>query len=82
MKTQIESTVKWINNEDVARTFNNILDACIYSPNEEALRKNMKPFQDSIHFAYGFGSNHMWVKQRRMGNDQELYNERTLFVEF
>ena len=82
MKTQIESPLKIVagQSEAILHDFNNILSACLYSENKGALRENMKPFQDSIHFGYGFGAGHMWVKQHYLYT-RELHTDRLLFVE-
>lgn len=84
MKTQIESTIRWATNPEVTVEFNHLIDVCIYSPSEEILKREMERFKNEYlnYFTHGFGSNHMWVKQRMMGDRNKLYNERILFVEF
>jgi len=82
MKTQIESTIRWIHNDIAIHIFNEILEACIISSSEDELRERIKAHDKSRYFAYGFGHNHMWVKQRKMSDASKLYNERLLFVEF
>ena len=85
MKTLIEHPLSVpldpIKAMDLLKEFNNILDVCIYCQDETALRYNMRPFQDSINFAYGFGGHHMWVKQRYAYNPGTIKDDRLLFVE-
>lgn len=82
MKTQIESPLKTIagQSEAILHDFNSILSACLYSKDRDSLYANMKPFQDSIHFGFGFSAGHMWVKQRYLYT-RELHTDRLLFVE-
>lgn len=61
-----------------------VLNAIIDSNNEQELRNNMNEIEErynswkgdfSMFFEYGFGSNHMWVKEKDS-------KERLIFVEF
>ena len=78
-------------NETMLSTFNMILQAITTSPSREQLESDMKfKFNNPItlrYFNYGFGSNHMWLKQRslrRPNNDEVMVNpdERILIVKF
>lgn len=79
MKATIESNFNF--NFYSIRIFAEILNAITTSKNEAELRKEMKRIKDSFlmsfssYFDYGFGSNHMWVREAGK-------KERLIFVEF
>ena len=34
------------------------------------------------YFCAGFGSHHLWIKQRKLKNSSELFKDRLIFVDF
>lgn len=91
MKATVESSVKYnwdINTEEMnplmtkqLNLFNLILMVVESAQNEMQLRGSMDVITDelNIHFAFGFGANHMWVKQVLNG---VVLKDRLLIVEF
>jgi len=79
MKTQIENSLilKENDNEEMLIAFNEIIQTCTLANNQEELRRMLKgkSFYIDRYFHYGFGANHMWVKQN-------LYDDRILIVQF
>jgi hypothetical protein len=78
-------------NDTMLSTFNVILQKITTSPSREQLESDMKIlFNNAItqrYFNYGFGSNHMWLKQRSLNtptNPEVRVNteDRILIVEF
>lgn len=62
---------------DSVLEFNRILEVITKSENEEQLRSRMT-LDNYIHFKFGFGSHHMWVKQFVNGETKQ----QVIFVEF
>jgi len=60
---------------------NEIIITCVYSQSLSDLKINMKPFQYSVKFGYGFGKNHMWVKERYSHSPSTLKEETLLLIE-
>lgn len=91
MKAIIENSVIFMNdderNHNMLTSFNYILQAITTAKTEEDLRNNMDnviPYQYSRYFNWGYGSNHMWVHQKKVPSDGVVIDEtqRILIVEF
>lgn len=57
--------------------FNRLLTLICNSKNEEELRRNFRLEPNSDYFLFGFGSNHMWMKQIIDGEPRQ----QVLFVD-
>lgn len=81
MKAIIENSVKlWADPStkiDQIEELNEIIDCIVSSPKEDFLRYKISKLFFK-HFAIGFGSSHMWVKQV-IRNEVK---QQVLFVEF
>ena len=79
MKAIIETYLLFTHKDNnILIAFNEILTTITLSRTENQLRGSMETISEYInkYFIYGFGSNHMWVKQK------ENPDERLIIVEF
>ena len=57
----------------------------LYADSEEALRQIVADFVDKHnlerYFVYGYGSHHLWLKQRKITNPEMTFEYRVLIVE-
>lgn len=85
MNVTIESMIDTCNN-DTLLSFAQLIHIGIHCTNETELRDTVKslPYISFAHhyFAWGFGSKHFWVKQRKTPKSTELNDNRILIVTF
>lgn len=85
MNVTIESMIDTCNN-DTLLSFAQLIHIGIHCTNETELRDTVKslPYISFAHhyFAWGFGSNHFWVKQRKTPKSIELKDNRILIITF
>ena len=58
----------------------------LYADSEETLRQIVADFADKYdldrYFVYGYGSHHLWLKQREITNPDITFEYRILIVEY
>ena len=58
----------------------------LYADSEETLRQIVADFADRYeldrYFVYGFGKHHFWVKQRKVSDPEQTFEQRMIFVKF
>ena len=91
MKAIIENSLIFMEdnerNHNMLIIFTYILHIITKSLTEDEIRKNMVniiPYPSNRYFKWGFGSNHMWLHQKRVTSDTAIIDEtkRILIVEF
>lgn len=86
MKTvEIENTVQ-IYNEATAVAYAQIINTIVWCNTRDELHERMNTIKQiltvHLHFEWGFGANHFWLKQRKELRSEELLDERILIVTF
>ena len=87
---QNEYYVLYSSYDNTKTILNDIFNAILYitcdSKTESELRSGMKLIEEQYkdyfghYFAYGFGSNHMWVKQ--LTNEGKTIEDNMIYIEF
>ena len=58
----------------------------LYADSEATLRQIVADFNDKYdldrYFVYGYGSHHLWLKQRKITDPQKVFDYRNLIVNF
>lgn len=86
MKTiELESIVQ-IFNAETAMAYAQIINIVTSCQTQEGLSDTMAMLPQittaHLHFGWGFGASHFWLKQRKERNSPELFNDRVLIVKF
>ena len=71
---------------DIAKIIIEFVNHILYADNEETLRQIVADFADKYdldrYFVYGYGSHHLWLKQRKITNHEKVFAYRILIVEY
>ena len=82
---EIESTVQ-IYNEATAVAYAQIINTIVWCQTSEELHERMNTIKQilivHLHFEWGFGKHHFWLKQRKELRSEELLKDRILIVKF
>ena len=58
----------------------------LYADSEKTLRQIVADFADKYdldrYFVYGYGSHHLWLKQRKITDPQKVFDYRIFIVNF
>lgn len=85
MEMRIESLLaNW--DEKLPELFINLVNAVALAGNETELRQAVAILSENKDFkrlfAYGYGSNHLWLKQRLITDSRKIMDNRLMIVEF
>lgn len=84
-RVEIESTVQ-IYNADTAVAYAQIINTIIWCETINELHERMNTIKQiltvHLHFEWGFGKYHFWLKQRKELRSEELLKDRILIVTF
>lgn len=68
----------------IAEVIIEFVNHILYADNEATLRKIVADFADKYdldrYFVYGYGSHHLWLKQRKITNPDITFEYRILIV--
>lgn len=72
--------------DKIAEIIIEFVNHILYADYEENRRRIETNFVDTYdldrYFVYGFGSHHLWLKQRKITDPQKVFDYRILFVNF
>ena len=72
--------------DKIAEIIIEFVNHILYADNEDNLRRIVTDFADTYaldrYFVYGFGSHHLWLKQRKITDPQKVFDYRILIVNF
>lgn len=85
MEVKIETLVcVW--DEQIPKLLVELVNAVVFTRNKSELRNAMAHLSANTDFdkffAYGFGANHLWMKQRLPSDPAKYMENRLLIVEF
>lgn len=84
-RIEIENTVQ-IYNEATAVAYAQLINTIVWSQTSDELYERLNTIKQiltvHLHFEWGFGSSHFWLKQRKELRSEELLEERILIVKF
>lgn len=70
----------------IAEVIIEFVNHILYADSEETLRQIVADFADKYdldrYFVYGYGSHHLWLKQRKITNPDITFEYRILIVEY
>ncbi len=70
----------------IAEVIIEFVNHILYADGEDSLRLIVTDFAKSYaldrYFVYGFGSHHLWLKQRKITDPQKVFDYRILIVNF
>lgn len=82
---KIENTVQ-IYNEATAVAYAQIINTIVWCQTSDELYERMNAIKQiltvHLHFEWGFGKHHFWLKQRKELRSEELLTDRILIVTF
>lgn len=82
---KIENSVQ-IYNEATAVAYAQIINTIVWCQTIDELYERMNTIKQILtvylHFEWGFGKHHFWLKQRKELRSEELLEERILIVKF
>lgn len=82
---EIENTVQ-IYNEATAVAYAQLINTIVWSQTSDELHERLniikKILTVHLHFEWGFGKHHFWLKQRKALHSEELLEDRILIVKF
>lgn len=71
---------------DIAEIIIEFVNHILYADSEETLRQIVADFTDKYdldqYFVYGYGSHHLWLKQRKITDPDIAFEYRILIVEY
>ncbi len=72
--------------DKIAKVIIDFVNHILYADGEDSLRLIVTDFANSyaldMYFVYGFGSYHLWLKQRKITDPQKIFEYRILIVNF
>ncbi len=72
--------------DKIAEVIIEFVNHILYADGEDSLRLIVTDFAKSYaldrYFVYGFGSHHLWLKQRKITDPQKVFDYRILIVNF
>ncbi len=72
--------------DKIAEIIIELVNHILYADIEENLRRIVANFADKYdldrYFVYGYGSHHLWLKQRKITDPEKVFNYRILIVKF
>ncbi len=72
--------------DKIAEIIIEFVNHILYADNEDSLRHIVTNFKGVYeldrYFVYGFGSHHLWLKQRKITDSQKVFDYRILIVNF
>ncbi len=72
--------------DKIAEIIIEFVNHILYADSEETLRQIVTGFADKNdldrYFVYGYGSHHLWLKQRKITNYEKVFAYRILIVEY
>ena len=72
--------------DKIAEIIIEFVNHILYADSEATLRQIVADFTDKYdldrYFAYGYGSHHLWVAQRKITDPEKVFNYRILIVEY
>ncbi len=72
--------------DKIAEVIIEFVNHILYADGEDSLRLIVTDFANSyaldMYFVYGFGSYHLWLKQRKITDPQKIFEYRILIVNF
>lgn len=69
--------------DKIAEIIIEFVNHILYADNEENLRRIVADKYDlDRYFVYGYGSHHLWLKQRKITNPDITFEYRILIVEY
>lgn len=75
-----------IYDNDIAEVLIGFVNHILFADREENLRQIVTDYAEKSaldrYFVYGYGHSHMWVKQRKINDPENVFNYRILIVEF
>lgn len=84
-KIEIESTVQ-IYNEATAVAYVQLINTIVWCQTSDELCERLNTIKQiltvHLHFDWGFGKHHFWLKQRKEFRSKELLDNRILIVTF
>ena len=85
MEVRIESVVNvW--DEQIPMLLINLVNTAVFTRNESEFRTAIRQLSENTDldkfFAYGYGHNHFWLKQRLVSDTSKHMENRLLIVEF
>lgn len=85
MEMRIESLLaNW--DDKIPELFINLVNAIALAGNETELRQAVAKLSENEDFnrlfAYGYGSSHLWLKQRLVTDSRKIMDNRLMIVEF
>lgn len=86
MKTVKLETVVQIFNAETAMAYAQIINVVTSCQTQEGLSNTLSMIPHittaHLHFEWGFGKHHFWLKQRKGRSSSELFDDRILIVTF
>lgn len=71
---------------EIAEIIIEFVNHILYADCEATLRQIVADFADKYdldrYFVYGYGSHHLWLKQRKITNPEKVFDYRILVVKF
>ena len=71
---------------EIAEIIIEFVNRILYADCEATLRQIVADFADKYdldrYFVYGYGSHHLWLKQRKITNPEKVFDYRILVVKF
>jgi hypothetical protein len=84
-KIEIESSVQ-IYNAETAVAYAQIINTIVWCQTSDELYERLNVIKQiltvHLHFEWGFGKHHFWLKQRKELRSEELIEDRILIVTF
>ncbi len=72
--------------DNIAEIIIEFVNHILYADSEDTLRRIVANFADKYdldrYFVYGYGSHHLWLKQRKITDPEKVFDYRILIVKF
>ncbi|GFI14098.1 hypothetical protein IMSAGC008_01648 [Muribaculaceae bacterium] len=72
--------------DKIAEIIIEFVNHILYADSEDTLRRIVANFADKYdldrYFVYGYGSHHLWLKQRKITDPEKVFDYRILIVKF
>ena len=85
MNVIIESLIFDFDNK-VRETVFELINRIVLTKDEKELRETISAYalrsDLDRYFVYGFGKHHFWVKQRKVSDPEQTFDQRMIFVKF